>query len=266
MKSSSTGKDLGTFTVGGGAQAINGVNYALMLDGSALSVTLSETEKKNKPDDGSNDYLYDRKLGWNTEENVARFADNQVAGNCELGLDVAGTVDKDNMHNMFGNGGTSMDTGDFAKISVAAPAKLSFTIDSTAAGTFYVYEDGFDKKVNDCLNSLRKKTAVKVKDYSVGNTAKTAALHLDAGEYYISVTAKKTTGNEKGSAFYNVTAFFSPDVSDALAMPQTDSLSKTDKLSFGLYGADALADASAAAGLNAGPDDKSAWLNIAGLA
>ena len=94
---------------------------------------------------------------------------------------------------------------------------------------------------------------------------------LDAGDYYISMTAKSTKANDKGSVFYNVTsnAVLSECVSSALAMPEmelasSDSLGISDALSFGGYDTDALADASASA--LADLDDKTGWLNIASLA
>ena len=140
---------------------------------------------------------------------------------------------------------------------------LSFEITALADVTFEIWQKGKDKKGNDVLNSLQKKTALTVKDYAIGATATTAALSLEAGEYYVSVTAKSTKANEKGSAFYNVTAMFSPSgsASDALAMPElSDSLAITDSLNFGQFNTDALADASAAslAELN----DKSAWQSL----
>ena len=66
---------------------------------------------------------------------------------------------------------------------------------------------------------------------------------LDAGEYYVSVTAKSTKATNKGSAFYSVTAtalFVAP--ASALDMPESsDSLAMTDELSFRQYEADMLA-------------------------
>ena len=160
------------------------------------------------------------------------------------------------------------DAVDYAKIVLKQKGSLSFEISALAGVTFEIWQKDKDRRGNNILNSVMKKTTISVKDYSVGNTEKTTAITLDAGEYYISVTAQKTTANEKGSAFYNVTAFFTAEavVNDSLAMPETDSLAMADELGFGQYGTDALADVSAAASLDAGLDGKSAWLNIASLA
>ena len=141
---------------------------------------------------------------------------------------------------------------------------LTFKITALADVTFEIWQKGTDKKGKNVLNSLQKKTSLKVKDYAVGASTTTEVLTLGAGEYYVSVTAKNTKANEKGSAYYNVTAMFSPSevVTDALAMPElSDSLAMTDTLSFGQYDADALAGASATA--LAALDDKSAWQNLA---
>ena len=139
----------------------------------------------NKPDDGTNDYLYDKKKGWNTATNIEKFAANTVAGNGELDLDLPGTVDKSDKHNLFGNDGTNMDTGDVAAIGVNTAAKLTFTIDSTAAGTFYVYEDG-EKKGKRAQITVGK-VAVKA-----GQTAtlKDVCLTAGDGKYYVAMVAK----------------------------------------------------------------------------
>ena len=93
-------------------------------------------------------------------------------------------------------------------------------------------------------------------------SATTAALTLDAGEYYVSVTAKNTKANEKGGAFYNVTATFnaSGSAASSLAMPETDSLAITDALSFASLDSDALANASASS--LAEFDDKTGWQSL----
>ena len=111
------------------------------------------------------------------------------------------------------------------------------------------------------------------KGKGVVETTTNALTGLEAGEYYISMTAKNTKPNEKGCVFYNVTATLEPAVMDALAMPERDGspnaladsgLNLTDALSSGGYDADALANASASA--LAERNDKSGWLNLASLA
>ena len=151
----------------------------------------------NKPDDGTNDYLYKKKATpeWN---DAGISVSNTITGNGEINLDERGTIDKDGKHNMFGNDGTNKDTGDVAKIDVNTPAKLTITIDSTAAGTFYVYEDGFDKK--------GKRTQITVAKVTVkaGQTTTLKDVCLTAtGKYYVAMTAKnvKKAGTE---GLYNV--------------------------------------------------------------
>ena len=159
---------------------------------------IEKAAPENKPDDGTNDYLYKKKAtpDWN-DANIS--VTNPVSGNGEINLDVAGTIDKGGRHNLFGNDGKNTDTGDVAHISVANPAKLTFSVDSTAAGTFYVYEDGFDKKGNRKLITVGK---VSVK---AGKTATLKDVCLTSGDskYYVAMTAKnvKKVGTE---GLYNV--------------------------------------------------------------
>jgi len=89
------------------------------------------------------------------------------------------------------------------------------------------------------------------------------AAGLEAGEYYVSVTAKNTKANEKGGAFYNVTATFnaSGSAASSLAMPEiSDSLAITDALGFASLDSDALASASASS--LAELDDKTGWQSL----
>ena len=148
------------------------------------------------PDDGWNDYLYNKKKGgWNTDENISKFAVNTINGTGELNLDEAGSIVKDSdKHNLFGNNGTHKDSGDVAKINLPIAAKLNITISSTAAGTFYVYEDGFDKK------GKRKQIKVAKITVKAGKTATLKNVCLTAGndKYYVAMTAKnvKKAGTE----------------------------------------------------------------------
>ncbi len=151
--------------------------------------------------------LYDRKNGWN-DANIS--VSNEITGNGEINLDAAGSVNTDDgYHNMFGNDGTNTDAGDVAKIGVGTAAKLTFTIDSTAAGTFYVYEDGKDKK------GKRKQITVKKVTVKAGKTATLADVCLTAdGKYYAAMVAKnvKKAGTE---GRYNVSVMSSTFFVDA---------------------------------------------------
>ena len=150
--------------------------------------------------------------------------------------------------------------------------KLTFTVTATEGATFEVWT-----LANGKLKSLGK-TKLKLGKEQTTCTGNISGLSLEVGtEYYVSMTAAKTTANTKGSVFYSVSATLTPQnesslampetssVASALAMPETsDSLAMTDSLSFGQYNVDALADASASA--LADLDDKSGWLNISSLA
>jgi len=191
-------------------------------------------------DDGKNNWLYDKKAkAYNSDDNLV---ENVVTGNQVILMDAEASQNPD-FENFVGYN----DAADYAKIVLTSKGTLSFEITALADVTFEIWQKGKDKKGNDVLNSLQKKTTVTVKDYAIGATATTAALSLEAGEYYVSVTAKKTTANEKGSAYYNVNANFSAAVNDA----QFDS---------------AVAAAGFASGIESFQDEKSAWQNIASLA
>ena len=171
---------------------------------------------KGEPDDGSNDYLYDKTNGWN-DLNIT--VSNTITGNGEVKLDKAGAVDMRGKHNMFGNDGTNTDTGDVAKLKVSKSAKLTFTIDSTAAGTFYVYEDGFDKKGNRAQITVGK-VAVKA-----GKTATLKDVCLTGdGTYYVAMVAKnvRKAGTE---GYYNV------NVSDSTFFADADKGNNNDAAS-----------------------------------
>jgi len=189
------GENGGTYTVEAGTTKVGDAYITLALDGSDLTFTISEYNLQNKPDDGANDFLWTKKDGWN-DANI--LVNNFITGDREINLDERGTIDKDGKHNMFGNDGTKKDTGDVAKIDVNTPAKLTFTIDSTAPGTFYVYEDGFDKKGNRKQITVAKVTVKKDQTATLKDVCLTAT-----GSYYVAMTAKnvKKAGTE---GLYNV--------------------------------------------------------------
>ena len=92
--------------------------------------------------------------------------------------------------------------------------------------------------------------------------ATTKTLKLTAGTYYFSM--ESTNADKGGDAYYSVYVNSFNGASreyDALTMPETDSRSIADSLSFGRYDADALADASAAS--LAELDGKAVWQNLA---
>ena len=194
------GDIIGTISIGE-TFSVGSTDYMLNLTDSTLSVTIKKTNKlnpDNKPDNGTNNYLWTKKLGWNTDEHIAAFQSNTITGNGEINMDETGSIDLNGKHNMFGNDGTNKDTGDVAKISAGTAAKLTFTVDSNAAGTFYVYEDDFDKKGN------RKQITVGKVTVKAGQVATLKDVCLTAtGKYYVAMTAKnvKKAGTE---GLYNV--------------------------------------------------------------
>ena len=111
---------------------------------------------------------------------------------------MAGTISFEDMHNMFGNDGTNLDTGDVGKIIVTTAAKVSFTVKSTADGTFYLYKDGLDKKGNRAQIQVGKVTVKKGKVATLGNIC------LEVGvDYYASMVAKNVK-KEGLQGLYNV--------------------------------------------------------------
>jgi len=194
-----SGATLGTLAVGG-TLSTGDADYTLNLSAGSLSLTVvSEYDPDmNHPDTGWNDYLYDKQKGWNSDENVSEFVLNEITGNCEIYLDVPGTIDFEGMHNMFGNDATNIDTGDVGKISVTTAAKLSFSVKSTADGTFYIYEDGVDKKGNRAQIQVAKVAVKKGKVAQLKDVCLTTT-----GKYYAAMTAKnvKKAGTQ---GVYNV--------------------------------------------------------------
>jgi len=193
-------------------------------------------------DNGENNWLYDKKS--KTYNDDANLVENVVTGDQVIILDENPSQDS-RYQNYVGYG----DATDYAKVILTSKGMLRFEISTLAEVTFEIWQKGKDKKGNNVLKSIGKKTTIKLKsrDYDTGTMASTAGLSLDAGEYYISVTAKKTTANEKGNAFYRVKAEFTPAVNDA----QLES---------------AVAAAGYTTGLESPQDDKSAWQSLATLA
>jgi len=155
-------------------------------------------ELVNAPDSGENDFLF-KKGVWN-DANIK--VTNTVSGPGEINLDEAGTIDdEDGRHNMFGNDGTNKDAGDVAQIKVKDTAKLTFTIDSTAAATFYVYEKGKDK------NNKDKQITVGKVSVKAGKPATLSICLTDSGDYYVAMIAKSAKKGMLGYYNVNVTGY-----------------------------------------------------------
>ena len=191
------GAALGVLTVGSTDVELGGCLFSLGLAGSDLVLTLEHTGLVNGPDDGWNDWLskkVKKDVVWN--ENMDDFVLNTPsAPGDEILLDTPFTVDLEMKRNFAGRIDGVSDAADFAKIELATGASLKFTVDSTVAGTFYVYQI-----VNGKQKELQK-TTVKA-DNAAKSTSK--YLHLAAGEYYVAMTPK-ISGKGDVAGFYNVT-------------------------------------------------------------
>jgi len=189
---------------------------------------LNIVEPDNEPDNGKeNDVLYDKKTGWNDAIPVS----NTITGNSEIDIDMPASINQNGYHNMFGNNGTNVDTGDVAQISVDTSAKLTFQINSTAAGTFYVYRDGVDKKGNRKLITVGKVSVKKDKTAILKNVCLSAT-----GKYYVAMTAKnvKKAGTE---GLYNVNvveSIFFVDAEEGECKNNTANAGKTISIGRGL--------------------------------
>jgi autotransporter passenger strand-loop-strand repeat protein len=211
-----SGTELGTLTVGA-ATEIAGVQYRLKLKNAELFVTVGEP--LNGPDNGWNDYLYDK----SNKDNPwcpAFLSDSYVPNAPEkpgegLFLDEIGTVDYDDekghhYDNFVGRIDSDpkydgrKDASDYAKIELDSAAGLKFMVDSAINGKFNIYQvicedDGVTPKKVKALISNGGKAVRK------NNIAKstTAALRLEAGTYYISMTGTIAARGDTGG-FYNV--------------------------------------------------------------
>jgi len=194
-------------------------------------------------DTGLNNELYDKKGKklYADDGKTHRYATNEiVAGNGQtvfLDYEPAGL---DDFENYVGYG----DKVDYAKFTVATNGTLSFEITAMANATFEVYKFNSAKGK---LESLGKAKLALAKNATTC-TGTVSGLQLTAGvEYYMSMTAAKTTGNEKGCVYYDVKANFASAVNDA----QLDS---------------AVAAAGFASGLESFQDDMSALQDLTKLA
>jgi len=205
----SLGDMVGKLAVGGKALSVDNLNCKLELNGSELTLT---TRRIISDDESSNNWLYNKTTKkWNSDANIAMFYKNEVtAGDSMIYLDRKGTVEpEDGKNNFLGRAGTKEDPADYAKIELARGAALFFSIDSTIAGTFYVYEKTLNKKGKP-VTTLRQKIVVKADKIS---PAKPTPVYLETGEYFVGMEVKlpdEEIGNVTG--YYNVrltgTSFF----------------------------------------------------------
>ena len=220
-------------------------------------------------DDHANDWLYEKVTNKGGRgENTALVNSTGITivdtlTNVQVDASVP-TGEAGGWKNFVGYG----DTVDYQKIVVKKDgATVSFKVDAKDQASFVIYS--YDKAANK-VKALQ--TSKLKKDGDIYTVTTAEYTFKEAGDYFIAVTS--TNAKKGGNAYYNVelvstnvtTADLLGDTLTAdLAMPETASgLNLTDDLSFGQYGADALADASASN--LAELDDKSDWQNLAKLA
>ena len=210
-------------------------------------------------DNGWNNYVYDKKLGFNEEYYDSLVPTEFMEETTVVMLDSA-PVGED-WNNFVGFG----DATDYAKIEVTAGMTLNFSLSATDAAKFTIWslEVGKDKygETTYKMNSLQSTTLKKDKETGLYAADTKDYTFKEGGTYFISM---ESSNAKKGSeTYYNVvgnrTSF---SEASALDMPE---------LSGGLGGfdtGDVLASAGSASGLDdfAELDDKSAWRSIASLA
>ena len=205
-------------------------------------------------DDGTNNWLYEKKRGLND----ASFVETDLMSyTTDVYLDQE-DVSKDGYDNFVGFG----DAVDFAKIRLFDTATISFSLNATDAAKFVIYSLTEKKGGKYTMKALQTTKLKKATKDATEFTAETKALSLAAGNYFISM--ESTNAKKGGSAYYNVTlnsdACFWP-AEENLEACLTGSLNTQDELSFGRNALEeALVGASGAA--LAELDDKSAWLNL----
>ena len=213
---------LGTLTLGGESVQVGDRWYSLMHpddDAIAVVVTKRALSHDDGPDNGWNDYLYDKKKEKEGKPvlnpNAVDFEANVLTSDLvKVNVDQMYTVyNKDSAgklwYNFVGNGTVNgekrADTADFALIHLDYGARLSFDLEATDATKFTVWSftSGTDKKGNVTYTQKSKQaTALKKAKGAVNFTAQTKNLLLEAGDYYVSM--QSTNLKKGGAAFYNV--------------------------------------------------------------
>ena len=152
----------------------------------------------DKVDNHWNDVLCDKKTK-KLDANVKDFVLTKLtAPSTAVLLDRKNTVNVDGMKNFVGYG----DETDFAKISLAKRADVSFRLVATDAAKFTIWRLVPGKDDTYTMKSLQATALKKGKDDTEYN-AVTRTITLDAGDYYISM--QSTNAAKGGNAYYNVT-------------------------------------------------------------
>ena len=207
-------------------------------------------------DDGSNDWLYEKKSGLNK----AQFVVNQITSETtDVYLDI-NDVSQEGYDNFVG----FVDAVDFAKITLSDAASLSFSLTASDAAKFVIYsltqKTGDKYKMTALQTTKLKKASKNATEY----TATTKALSLEAGEYFISMEA--TNAKKGASTYYNVVLNADDCVWTAkenVEASLSGGLNVQDELSFGQNGLEeALAGASGSGLSELELDSKPAWQNM----
>ena len=205
---SESGKNLGSLYVGDDPVKIRKRWYSAGVTDGSLTLTIDPIIPENTPDDGWNDYVYDKKrkdapLNKNRYDLVWNELDSDSE---EVLFDKEDSIEKDGKYNFFGKVDGVADVADFAVIELYSGANLSFDIASTAGGKFVIYQlvTGKDKKGNTTYSMKTvQTTALKKAKGAAEFTAQSKRKLLAAGQYYVAMQgaiAKK--GDTEG--YYNV--------------------------------------------------------------
>ena len=205
-------------------------------------------------DDGTNDWLYDKKLGVNPAEFTVNHLTSETT---DVYLDVY-DVSRDGYDNFVGFG----DAVDFAKIALDQAASISFSLTAADAAKFVIYSLTEKKGGKYSMKALQTTKLKKATKTATEYTAETKALSLEAGDYFISM--ESTNAKKGGEAYYNVTLN-----SDACVWTAKENVESSlagaqdiqDELSFGRNALEEALAGASGSGL-AGLDDKSAWQNM----
>ena len=205
-------------------------------------------------DDGTNNWLYDKKNGVNPADFVVNHLTSETT---DVYLDI-NDVSRDNYDNFVGFG----DTVDFAKITLSGAASISFSLNATDAAKFVIYSLTEKKGGKYTMKALQTTKLKKATKDAVEYTAETKALSLEAGDYFISM--ESTNAKKGGSAYYNVTLN-----AGACVWPAQENVEAClaggpavqDELSFGRNGLEEALAGASGSGLTE-LDEKTAWQNM----
>ena len=164
---------------------------------------------------GANNFLYDAKAKALTPQ-LGEFVTTAITGTTDaVALDASAPVNDAGWRNFVGYG----DEADFAEITLASAASLSFTVSATDASKITVWQltASTDKQGNTVYSTkaVVRATALTLDKTTGFYAATTKPLLLGSGTYYISM--ESTNAAKGGAAYYNVSvdqakSVFYPDL------------------------------------------------------